>query len=306
MPMKNSLMGREFIAAKAKGVMATMSNIPQSIVFPILTTDRYLTAVDNAAALVRERLQARATGSRYPKWFTRSVIAGLLLVMGSSFFISSGKQIAAFGMVFDDLPNKFNHLSSGWAGFSIVFMLLMSEAGAVLFLVASGTIGESAPPVIILGRRVNFTKIAFRLFALLCASYAIASNITITALDPVQKVSFIQWMASIGIPLTVLGLSMLLERIVIDAIGADNDRKALVADPTLHEAYKSILYDCLWTELNRYKAQRGLLESMVETDSRYKRWIISGEYAAHQDAEDMLSIEASNPFLAAPPQALQP
>lgn len=301
-----------------------MNTIPQSLVFPILTTDRYLAAVQSAFDIVKERIQepdpkhyTDSASGRYPKWFTRAVIAGLLLVMASSFFISSGKQIAAFGMVFDDLPGKFNHLSSGWAGLSIVFMLLMSEAGAVLFLVASGTIGESAPPIIALGHRINLTKITFRLFALLCASYAIASNITITELDPVQKVSFIQWLASIGIPLTVLGLSMLLERIVIDAIGASNERKvryekalndyqAVVFDPTLHDAYKNILADCLWVELSRLKANRELLEPLVRSDPRYKRWIASSEYAAQEATDDALRIEASNPFLLEPPATLLP
>ncbi len=287
--------------------------------FPILTTERYLNAVETAKDLIRKRVQPpqltqfRSTSvSVYPTWFSRSIIGALFVVMASSFFISSGKQVAAFGMVFDGLPDNFNHLSSLWANLSIVFMLLMSEIGAVLFLVASGTIGEVAPPVTVLGKSINVTKLIFRLFALLCAGYAIASNISITVLDPVAKVSFIQWMASIGIPLTVLGLSMLLERIVIDALHASNEQKAryeravidfeaVVNSPEKHEHFNRVLFDALFAEMTRYSADRkrlGDVLSVVETSQDAKRWLVSSEYQAHQEAA-LFSLEAgaNSPFL---------
>jgi hypothetical protein len=283
-----------------------------SIRFPMLTTERYFNAVATAKEALKKHIappnieQFKSTASAaYPAWFSRSIIAALFVVMASSFFISSGKQVAAFGLVFDHLPDRFNHLSALWSNLSIVFMLLMSEVGAVLFLVASGTIGEVAPAVNLFGRSINLTKWVFRLFALLCAGYAIASNVSITMLDPVANVSFIQWMASIGIPLTVLGLSMLLERIVIEALKAGTEQKlryekaiavyqATLDDPTKHELYPRYLSDALYAELVRYKADREKLTAIqpyLDNDPDAKKWLVASEYQAHKNA-DALSLES--------------
>lgn len=273
-----------------------------NIRFPILNTERYLNAVEAAKEIIRRRIQMptvqqfkQTSISAYPAWFSRAIIIALVVVMLSSFFISSGKQVAAFGLVFDTLPDNFNHLSTVWSNLSIVFMLLMSEIGAVLFLVASGTVAELAPTIRVFRRDLNVTKWIFRLFALLCAGYAIASNVSITVLDPVAKVGFIQWLASIGIPLTVLGLSMLLERIVIDALHASNEQKArhekaladyetVVNDPTKHEYYNRALFDTLYAEIGRYKADRerlGDVWALAESRQDVRQWLVGSEYQAH-------------------------
>ena len=288
--------------------------------FPLLTTERYLNAVESARDTIRRRVQAPTpeqfkgvSVSAYPAWFSRSIIGALALVMLASFFISSGKQVAAFGLVYDDLPGRFSHLSPLWSGLSIVFMLLMSEAGAVLFLVAAGTIGEIAPPVRVWRWSVNLTKLIFRLFALLCAGYAVASNISITVLNPAASVGFVQWLSAIGIPLTVLGLSMLLERIVIDALHAANEQKARLAkaqldyetvvnEPQKHEYYNRALFDALYGEMVRYKADRerlGDVLAMVESDQGAKKWLVASEYQAHAQMAEFDLTGGIQPFLSA-------
>src|SRR5258706_13172114 len=96
--------------------------------FPLLTTERYLNAVESAKDTIRKRVQPptpdqfkNLSVSAYPAWFSKSIIGSLALVMLASFFISSGKQVAAFGLVYDDLPGRFTHLSPFWSNLSIVF-----------------------------------------------------------------------------------------------------------------------------------------------------------------------------------------
>src|SRR5258708_18836763 len=111
--------------------------------FPLLTEAAYLAAVQKAKTTIRDRVQAatmerytKVSTSAYPRWFMGGIIAALLAVLTFSFVISAGKQAAAMGLLVDHLPGKFSHLSDLWAGTSIVAMLLLSELGAVLFLVA--------------------------------------------------------------------------------------------------------------------------------------------------------------------------
>jgi hypothetical protein len=304
-----------------------------NIRFPLLTTERYLNAVEAAKDQIRKRIEPpkmedlRAESvSAYPAWFTRGIIVALLLVLLFSFVISAGKQAAAMGLVMDHLPSRFNHLSSGWADLSIIFMLLMSEVGAVLFLVASGTLAAKVHATPLYRRtkkdgtvrvyELNITQLIFRLFAVLCAAYAILSNVTITVLDPLAGIAgFLQWMVSVGIPLTVLGLGIMLERIVIDSLRSDTEMQMqhavkmreyqnAVSDPTQHEYFKRALFDALYQEIIRYKAERDKLGSfmtVVETEQDAKKWLVLQEYSAHKSmAEfDIESGGTVNPFLPA-------
>src|SRR5258708_23455069 len=159
--------------------------------FPILTAERYQDATNRAKALIRERVEAPQWASFerkgthiYPRWFTGLILAALVAVMVFSFTISAGKQIASASMLFDPLPDKFSHLSMLWSSTSIAFMLLLSELGAVLFLIAAGTIAQDAPR----WKGINLVSWMFRGFAGLCAAYAVVSNGSVTLLDPVPTV----------------------------------------------------------------------------------------------------------------------
>src|SRR5262249_30207314 len=105
-------------------------------------------------------------------------------------------------------------LSTLWSSTSIAFMLLLSELGAVLFLISAGTLAHDAPK----WRGINPVAWMFRGFAALCALYAVISNVSVTLLDPVPAVGVLQWLTSVGIPVTVLGLGTLLERLVVEAL----------------------------------------------------------------------------------------
>jgi hypothetical protein len=280
--------------------------------FPLLTEAAYLAAVQKAETAIRDRVQAptmdrytKASTSAYPRWFMGGIIAALLAVLTFSFVISAGKQAAAMGLLVDHLPGKFNHLSDLWAGTSIVAMLLLSELGAVLFLVAGGTLAHTANLSQIGRWQVNVTRWIFTCFAVSCAGYAILSNITIAALDPVPSAAVLEWAISIGVPLIVLGLGVMLERMVIDLLKASakqkvaynmavSDYEAVQADPTKHTSWASVLSDCLWAALNlRHKET---ISAYTERDARYRRWIVQSEYAAHQETA-MLALEDGNPFL---------
>lgn len=289
--------------------------------FPILSTQAYQDATAKAKALIRERVDApqwaafeRSATRIHPRWFTGLILGALVAVMVFSFTISAGKQIASASMLFDNMPEKFAHLSTGWAGFSIVFMLLLSELGAVLFLIAAGTIAHDAPT----WRGINPVAWMFRGFAGLCAAYAVVSNISVTLLDPVPAVGLLQWLTSIGIPITVLGLGTMLERLVVDALTqrgkqkveyeiALRDYHALIANPETHIAWGQVLTSVVYEELTRLKKNREQIEATFAEigaeRSTLRAHLVRAEIQAHSTG-NALALEAStNPFLSLPSPA---
>lgn len=292
---------------------------PSALRFPILTTERYLACLERAKQSIRERVQPpefqsfkAATVSEYPRWFFGAILVALILVLLFSFTISAGKQAAAAGMLFDHLPAKFTRLSELWATLSVAFMLLLSEIGAVLFLVGAGTLAHTAPAVTLRGQQFNLTAWVFRLFAFLCAGYAILANVTITALDPEPRAAVLQWAISIGVPSIVLGLGIMLERLLTDTLKSRSERKtryerallayqSVQADPTSHTSWFAVLADQMWTEMVRFKKDKTLLEPLVEADANNKRLLLAAEYQAQQAAGQInLGQELALPFLSGP------
>lgn len=307
------------------------TGLASSVRFPLLSTERYLNAQQAAKDAVKKRIRKpeerdfkTATVSHYPNWFIYGVIGALIVVMIASFWVSAGKQVAASGLMFDHLPGEFSHLTDTWSNGSIISMLILSEIGSILFLVSSGTIALSAPKATV--RRwvdeqgnehewaVNITQWVLRLFAFVCAGYAILSNITITVLDPLDSVtSWLQWTVSIFMPVTVLGLGILLERIVIEQLrsSADCQRRYQVAminyqaaleAPQNHEYYPSLLMDALFDEIRRYKRERdamGEVWELVQSSEQHRVWLVQAEYAAHQQSNSLI-MDGANPFLALP------
>jgi len=284
--------------------------------FPLLPTDRYLSAVDQAYTNARKRLHKPEFGAfkhvavqTYPQWFFVGIVGLLAVVMFFSFWVSAGKQIASAGMIFDDLPGHYSRLSSGWADVSVISMLMLSEFGAILFLVAAGTLTGSADSVRVV-KNFHITPLVWilRLFAALCAAYAVVANITITRLDPVQQASAMQWLVSITIPVVVLGLGVILERLLVDKLKANGMQnvkyqEALIVyqslwdDPTRIKDYGLLLAESLWTELNRYKQLRETL-ALVITSPELKNHILIAEYQSHLNAQKFdLEGSNNNPFL---------
>ncbi len=295
------------------------------LTFPILTNTRYASAVERAKQSVKDRLQPprfeqfkSGAVSEYPRWFFVATLAALFAVLLFSFVISAGKQAAAAGMLFDHLPSKFGRLSEVWATLSVTFMLLLSELGAVLFLVGAGTLATAAPKSNLAGRQVNLTAWLFRLFAVLCAGYAIIANATITVLDPVPQAAFLQWAVSIGVPAIVLGLGVMLERLLIDAMRTRNeqftrykrallDYEAVQTDPSKHAEYPAAFASELWSEMIRYKQVRETLETLVSADPQNRRRILATEYQAQRNIADV-QWEVSEPIpflLPTPAQTVQ-
>jgi hypothetical protein len=288
-------------------------NLPEntSLRFPILSTERYLNVVAKTHEQVRNQLQmpvlatfTAQTVSKYPRWFTVLTLTALTAVLLLSFWVSSGKQIAAMGLILDHLPAKYSHLSTLWADVSIGAMMLLSELGAILFLVASGTVAADSQRVTIWRLTFRPSVWLLRFFAGLCAAFAILSNISITILDPVPSVALLQLLVSGGIPAIVLGLGVLLEMIITESLRSRNEVKAafqtalneyqaIHADPTKHASYNLMFADNEWAELLRYKKDRDLIEPLVNADPRYKKLIIVTEYRAHQDQIDF-SLDAGD------------
>ncbi len=289
----------------------------ESIRFPLLTTDRYIGVETTAKEAIKKRIPVPSpeqfepdVPSRYSKRFINSVLGALAVTLIASFWISAGKQVAAAGLVFDPLPSEYTHLSEFWSQLSIIATLILSEIGAILFLVSAGTIAHSAPMTTLRGKSVNVTQLVLRVFAFACAGYAILSNVTITILHPQQSVAVVQWFISIVIPLIVLGLGVLLERIVIEGLrtGADrtkrytqamNEYRALVAYPDKNEHYPAVLFDAIYNELMKTQADRKKLGSWfeyVQGDQQYKVWLVQAEYHAHQQTNTLLP-DGANPFL---------
>jgi hypothetical protein len=197
-------------------------------------------------------------------------------------------------------------------------MLLLSELGAVLFLIAAGTIAHDAPK----WKHINLVAWMFRGFAGLCAAYAVVSNVSVTLLDPVPAVGVLQWLTSIGIPITVLGLGMMMERLIVEALTqrgkqkieyelALRDYHALIADPTIHSAWGQILTSVLYEEMIRLKKQRDVIEATfaeIGADrAQMRAHLVRAEIQAHSTG-NALALEASaNPFLSLPsPTPLEP
>jgi hypothetical protein len=294
--------------------------LADTVRFPLLTTERYLNAQQAAREAVRKRLKDEEpkqdqftsdTQSRFSPRFIKTVWSGLIATLIASFWISAGKQVAAAGLVFDPLPGEYPHLSEFWSQLSIIATLILSEVGAILFLVSAGTIAHTAPIATIWGRQVNVTQLVLRTFAFACAGYAILSNITITILHPQQQVAVVQWFISIVIPLIVLGLGILVERIVIEGMRVTAERKrlydaamyqyrAVVAEPDKHEYYPSVLMDAIYDEIMRYKKEREAIGAevlyLVQSDQQYKVWMVQAEYQSHQQSNALLP-DGANPFL---------
>lgn len=269
--------------------------------FPLLSAARFAEANERAKEAIRKGLQPpdfeqfkANVVSEFPRWFSVLIWSVLVGVMIFSFVISAGKQAAAAAMLFDHLPSKFSRLSDLWSTISVAFMLLLSELGAVLFLVAAGTLANSAPRM----RSVNVVAWLFRLCAILCASYAIISNATITVLDPVPQAAVLQWAVSIGVPGLVLGLGIMLERLFIDSMRMRTEQKMLYKramtdydtirnNPALHASWSAVLADEMWREMTKYKRERDMLETIAGDDREVRRTMLILEFQAQRRAETL-------------------
>lgn len=270
--------------------------------FPLLTNDRYQTAYTDAENNARKHIhkpdfdQFSNTGVQlYPAWFSRLIGGLLLAVLVFSFWVSAGKQIATAGMVLDDLPGDYAHLSTLWSSVGIIAALLLSEAGAVFFLVVAGT----------LTNRSRAGSLIVRSFAILCAGIAVIANVTITQMHPVPDALAYQWLITVGVPLIVLGLGYTAEQIIVSSLHARALQTAaynaamvkyeqLYNDPTQLQDWGRYLGDSLWRELNRYKDTREML-LIAGDDPGFKTRVLTAEYQSQKSGANFLLSAVSVP-----------
>jgi len=287
-----------------------MSNSTPNLKFPLLTTERYLTATEKAKKLVRARVKKPRLSDfsgedaiSYPRWLIRLVLIALAIVMAGSFWFSAGKQIAVVSLIIDQLPGQYNRLSELWSTVGIGSTLLVSELGSVLFLVSAGVFRESSGRVV---------AIILRVFAAGCASLAIMCNIAIAAIDTPSSVAAVSWFTSVLIPSIVLGLGVILEQVVLSTLRtrtrarveyeiALRDYRTAINDPTQHSEYGEILTPVVYDELMRHQRDRevivmvvtayGFSIDMPDVQAR----IVHAEIDAHT-SRNALTI-SNNPFL---------
>jgi hypothetical protein len=217
--------------------------------------------------------------STFPAWFTRSLIALLVIVAGAAFWMSAGKQVMAAGLLITPLSAS-PRLSSFWGDTAIVLSLAFGELGAILFQVAASVFeGRSR-------------RLAFRTFAVLCAALAVIANVSITATHQVGEVAVFEWFMTVLPPVAVLGIGMLIEGLVMHSLKARAEQRsayqaAMVAyrqaqaDPEKHPDFGRTWAKAIFDEMCRYKRDRDLIMPLVEQDHTLMFQLVQREYAEH-------------------------
>lgn len=152
----------------------------------------------------QERDFTAASFSKYPRWLSTGMGIVLILVASGAFWISAGKQIVASDMAMGYLTDS-SRLSASYVSIAIVCGLLFGELGTFLFGLASAIYDGQA------------VKMVFRVAALVCAAFAVISNVTVTALHVHQQqdIAAYVWFITVAAPVLVLALSLALERQVL-------------------------------------------------------------------------------------------
>jgi hypothetical protein len=245
-------------------------------------------AIDTVRASVPEPDPAHYISQRgistFPAWFTRGLIALLVIVAGAAFWMSAGKQIMAAGMLITPLSAS-PRLSPFWGDTAIILSLAFGELGAILFQVAASVFDGR-------GRRL-----VFRTFAVLCAALAVIANVSITATHQVGEVAVFEWLLTLIPPVAVLGIGMLIEGLVMHSLKARAEQRAAYqaamvayrqaqADPEKHPDFGRTWAKAIFDELCRYKRDRDLIMPLVEQDRAVMLQLVQREYAEHMAWEN--------------------
>jgi hypothetical protein len=254
---------------------------------PHLSAERWQQARQRAIETVRASVPepepshyiSRQGISTFPAWFTKSLIALLMIVAGAAFWMSAGKQVMAAGMLITPLSTS-PRLSPLWGDAAIILSLAFGELGAILFQVAASVFDGR-------GRRL-----VFRTFAVLCAALAVIANVSITATHQVGEVAVFEWFMTLIPPVAVLGIGMLIEGLVMFSLKARAEQRAayqaamdeyrrVQASPDKHPDFGRTWAKAIFDEMCRYKRDRDLILPLVEQDRAVMLQLVQREYADH-------------------------
>lgn len=261
----------------------------QNLRFPLLTAEAYQAVKDGAKSFAIGQLPApvkeiHSAGflAQYPRQFKRLVVALLVLVIVVSFPVSSGKQTASILLTLKDIVPVIP-LGNVWLILAVIAGLVLSEAGAILFMLIAVPLSVGRPIV----------RAGFRFYAIWCAALSIVGNILISAqhtnnLDWLGSIYL--WMSTLIYPALVLGIGMVLESGFSQSIHdhAQTEAKYLealtayqkqLADYESLPDYKSSFVSGLLVALRRANPHVGKL---LKADPHSRNWILAMEYRAQQ------------------------
>lgn len=283
--------------------------------FPIMTPERFSTARHAVIEAIRNDIGARPTlesfieneVSRTDERIVKILIGGVFLCLAISFWISSGKMIAATHTVLGDLPIHYPVIGSAWVFVSTFGMVLLGEIATMLLMLVAALIVDS-PRV----------RIFLRVLAGLTAMLGVVANVSVTLQYPNQQMFVFQMMITIAMPIMVLALSYTLEQILIK-----NSERRYEAIINHRAACRD--YDMVFADPSRFGEFDHRLILQVQSDLKntqgkaawYKHWSAQpgalaqiAQMECHVHSGDGLTPLEQNPFLALtaslPPSSLLP
>jgi hypothetical protein len=265
-----------------------------------LDTTRWERARHNAREIVRSRLQrpepsqyAVRVYTRLPEGFTKGMLIVLGIIALAAFWISAGKQIAATDIVLSPIVKEYdNRLSTGWADVGIGLNLLLGELGTILFFTAAGIF----PGGSIRWRAFEFkpVSLAFRAAGLMCATFAILANVTITYLHPQKDVMFYEWFLTLAPPFVVLFIGLYAERLLLMSVeararareayeAAVETYQRYQADPESHPEFVAIWKREIFDQLMKVSAaNRKKIEEAIQANPDVRMLLVQREHLRHE------------------------
>jgi hypothetical protein len=286
-----------------------------------LSYDRWNRAKDNTINIIKTMNPEpnpkdyinRSKISKYPGWFTFGFTVMLMIVAIGAFWVSAGKQIAATDLTLNPIAKDFSSkLSSTWADIGIIMTLLLGEIGTILFSAASAIYPSKDVYFIVRGNKVHPIMLFFRLGSFLSAGFALVGNVTITMVhkDNNAGIDVFKWFLTIGAPVIVLFIGLLLERQLLAyfedrAIAQElfNKNHAVWelahTDTENHPSYKKFLFTQILAQLKQLsKANREKIEIAENNDPMIRIALIQREIARNDWAnQELVSLITANPTL---------
>lgn len=246
--------------------------------------------------------------SDYPPLLVNTVLVLLALVAAAAFFISAGKQVVAFDVISDPLHVRYSgRISQSYIDVIVIAALLLSEAGVILFGLASNIFTADRSRQRIL-----------RAFQVACMVIALSANISVTAQNLAADMPVFDWLVTFLAPIIVIGVGLVIEqlahrwiiqrvRAVSDYNTALMDYKQVSAHPEKHPEWGAVWGAEILDALIRASASnRLLIEELIAIDPTCRREIVTREWARHQWSFDPEQLSKSPQVAAQLPVSGQP
>jgi hypothetical protein len=250
-----------------------------------LTTQRWENARAQAERTIRERLQEptrrqfRAGDSEYPPALIVAVIVLMIVVAVAAFYLSALKEVTVTDITLTTLVNNFQKLTDRNVVIGTLAVLALSEAGSLLFGFASRVISKQA--------RV---RMLLRAFQALCVLVAVIANVSITMAHPAPAVAVFDWLITVGAPLLVIGIGLILEELSADWLAANvvsvlafnsavKQYQTESAQPDRHSDFYAVWGQAILDQLiQQSKHNREIIPALIEVDPRVRQMIVYRQF----------------------------